>query len=127
LGRWTKAGIALAIVVIAFVALASQRGGDGGGGPLGGGPLNAIAQAAEKTRHRPGGRASVRMVAAEPGSKPVPMWGQVVYDDEDRSRAVLTVLPPGSDESFQMNMVTDGTTMYMGSRRFGSLPDAPNG
>jgi len=124
LGRWTKAGIALAIVVIAFVVLASQRGGDGGGGPLdAGGPLNAIAQAAEKTRHKPGGRASVRMVASEPGSKPVPMWGQVVYDDEDRSRVVLTVLPPGSDESFQMNMVTDGTTMYVSSRRFGSLPD----
>jgi hypothetical protein len=32
-------------------------------------------------------------------------------------------LPPGSDESFQVNMVTDGTTMYMSSRRFGSLPD----
>ncbi|HKF81492.1 MAG TPA: hypothetical protein VKB23_00865 [Solirubrobacterales bacterium] len=111
-------------MVVAFVVLASQWGGDGGGGPLGdGGPLNAIAQAAEKTRHRPGGRASVRMVASEPGSKPIPMWGQVVYDDEEHSRAVLTVLPPGSDESFQMNMVTDGTTMYVGSRRFGSLPE----
>jgi hypothetical protein len=63
------------------------------------------------------------MVASEPGSKPIPMWGGLVYDDEDRTRAVLTVLPPGSDESFQMNMVTEGTTMYMSSRRFGSLPD----
>jgi hypothetical protein len=124
LSRWTKAGLALAVVVIAFVVLASQRGGDEGGGPLGsGGPLNAIAQAAEKTRHEPGGRVAVRAVASEPGSKPIPMWGQMVYDDEDRSRAALTVLPPGSDESFQVNMVMDGTTMYMGSRRFGSLPD----
>jgi len=123
LSRWTKAGIALAVVVIAFVVLASQRGGDEGGGPLGGGPLNAIAQAAEKTRHEPGARVAVRMSALAPGSKPIPMWGQMVYDDEERTRAVLTVLPPGSDESFQMNMVTDGTTMYMGSRRFGSLPD----
>lgn len=122
--RWTKAGIALALAVIVFVALASLRGGDGGGGPLGaGGPENAIARAAEKTRHEPGARVAVRMVAWEPGSKPIPMWGQMVYDDEDRTRAVLTVLPPGSDDSFQMNMVTEGTTMYMSSRRFGSLPD----
>jgi hypothetical protein len=123
LSRWTKAGLALAIVVIAFVVLASLRGGDEGGGPLGGGSLNAIAQAAEKTRHEPGGRVAVRMVASAPGSKPIPMWGQMVYDGEDRTRAVLTVLPPGSDQSFQMNMVTDGTTMYMNSRRFGSLPE----
>ena len=123
MSRWTKAGLALAIAVIAFAVLASLQGDDEGGGPLGGGPLNAIAQAAEKTRHEPGGRVAVRMVASEPGAKPIPMWGQMVYDAEDRTRAVLTVLPPGSDESFQMNMVTDGTTMYMGSRRFGSLPD----
>ena len=124
LSRWTKAGIALAIVAIAFVVLASLRGGDDGGGPLGvAGPANAIAQAAEKTRHEPGARVAVRMVASAPGSKPIPMWGQMVYDDEDRTRAALTVLPPGSDESFQMNMVTDGTTVYMSSRRFGSLPD----
>lgn len=120
-GRRTKAGLALAIVIVACVVLASLRGG-GEGGPLGGGPLNAIAQAAEKTRHEPGGRVAVRMVASSPGSKPTPMWGQMVYDAEDRIRAVLTVLPPGSDESFQMNMVADGTTMYMNSRRFGSLP-----
>jgi len=125
--RWTKLGLALAIVVVAFVVLASLRGGDGGGGPLGAaGPPNAIAQAAEKTRHEPGARVAIRMVASAPGSKPIPMWGQMVYDDEDRTRAALTVLPPGSDESFQMNMVTDGTTMYMSSRRFGSLPDDAN-
>lgn len=106
-------------MVVAFVVLASQKGGDGGGG----GPLNAIAQAAEKTRHEPGARVAVRMTVTEPGSKPTPMWGRMVYDDEAHARAVLTVLPPGSDESFQMNMVTDGTTMYMSSRHFGSLPD----
>jgi hypothetical protein len=117
--RWlASACIALAVLVIAFAILASQGGEDGGGGPL-----NAIAQAAEKTRSQPGGRATIRMVATKPGSKPIPMWGSLVYDDEDRTRAVLTVLPPGSDESFQMNMVTEGTTMYMSSRKFGSLPN----
>jgi len=122
--RWTKVGIALALAILVFVVLASLRGSDGGGGPLGaGGPENAIAQAAAKTRHEPGARVAVRMTASEPGSKPIPMWGQMVYDDEDRSRAALTVLPPGSDDSFQMNMVTEGTTMYMSSRKFGELPD----
>jgi len=115
---WASAGIALAVVLIAFAVLASQQGGGDGGG----GPLNAIAQAAEKTRNQPGGQATIRMVATKPGSKPIPMWGSLVYDDEDRTRAVLTVLPPGSDESFQMNMVTEGTTMFMSSRKFGSLP-----
>lgn len=116
--RIASFGIALAVLAIAFTILASQQGGEDGGGPL-----NAIAQAAEKTRQEPGGRATIRMVASKPGSKPIPMWGSVVYDHEDRTRVALTVLPPGSDESFQMNMVTDGTTMYMSSRRFGSLPD----
>jgi hypothetical protein len=118
LGRLTKGGIALAIVAVAFVVLASQGGDDAGGGPL-----NAIAQAAEKTRHEPGARVAMRMDVLEPGSKPIPMWGHMVYDDEERSRAVLTALPPGSDKSFQMNMVTEGTTMYMSSRKFGTLPD----
>lgn len=116
--RWASAGIALAVLVTAFAVLASQGREDGGGGPL-----NAIAQAAEKTRSQPGGEATIRMVATKPGSKPIPMWGRLVYDDEDRTRAVLTVLPPGSDQSFQMDMVTEGTTMYMSSRKFGSLPD----
>jgi hypothetical protein len=123
LSRWTKAGLGLAMVVIAFVVLTSLRGGDEDGDLLGGGSLNAVAQAAEKTRHEPGARVAVRMVASGPGSEQIPIWGQMVYDDEDRTRAVLTALPGGSDESFQMNMVTDGTTMYMSSRRFGSLPD----
>lgn len=112
-----SAGIALAVLLVAFAVLALRGGEDGGVGPL-----NAIAQAAEKTRNQPGGQATIRMVATKPGSKPIPMWGRMVYDDEDRTRAVLTVLPPGSDQSFQMNMVTEGTTMYMSSRKLGSLP-----
>jgi hypothetical protein len=119
LGRFGKPGIVLAILVVALAVFASQQGDDNGGG----GPLNAIAQAAEKTRQEPGGRAAVRMVASGPGSKPIPMWGRMTYDGEGRGEALLTVRPPGSDESFQMNMVSDRTTMYMSSRRFGSLPD----
>lgn len=119
LSRWAKAGIVLTVLAAAFVALALQQGGDGGGG----GPLNAIARAAEKTQGQPGGRASMRAVISGPGSEQITMRGQMVFDDDDRSRAVLTVLPPGSGETFQMKMVTAGTTMYMSSPRFGSLPD----
>lgn len=101
-----------------MAVLALQQGEDGGGGPL-----NAIAQAAEKTQGQPGGRASMRAVVSGPGSKPITMRGQMVFEDEDRSRAVLTVSPPGSGKTFQVNMVTEGTMMYMSSPKFGSLPD----
>jgi outer membrane lipoprotein-sorting protein len=119
LPRWAKAGIVLTALVAAFAVLALQQGEDGGGG----GPLNAIAQAAEKTRGVSGGRASIQGVVSKPGSKPTPMRGQMVFNDEDRSRTVLTVSLPNSEKRFQMNMVSDGTTVYMSSPRFGSLPD----
>jgi hypothetical protein len=119
LGRWGKAGIALAILVVALTVLASQQGGDSGSS----GPLNAIAQAAEKTQSEPGGRVAMRAIVSEDGSKPNTMRGQMVFDDEDRSRAVMTVSPPGSAETFQINMVTEGTMIYMSSPRFRSLPD----
>ncbi len=99
--------------------LASQQGGDSGGS----GPLNAIAQAAEKTQSEPGGRATMRAVVTEPGSEPITMRGQIVFDDEDRSRTVLTAQRPDSDGSVRMTMVGEGTVMYMSSSEFGSLPD----
>lgn len=114
-----KAGIALAILVVALVVFASQQGGDSSSG----GPLNTIAQAAEKTQGEPGGRVAMRAIVSEVGSKPVTMRGQMVFDDEDRSRAVMTVSPPGSAETFQMNLVSEGTMIYISSPRFGSLPD----
>jgi hypothetical protein len=120
LGRWGKAGIALAVLVVAaFAVLASQQGGDSGGS----GPLNAIAQAAEKTQSEPGGRAAMRTIVTEPGSEPIAMRGQFVFDGEGRSRAVLTAQGHGSDGPFRMKMVTDGTVMYMSSSKFGTLPD----
>jgi hypothetical protein len=109
----------LLVLAVAFVVLALQQGDDGGGS----GPLNAIAQAAEKTQGVSGGRATIRGVASSPGSGPIPMHGQMVFNDEDRSRTVLTVSLPGSEKTFQMKMISDGTTVYMSSSRFGSLPD----
>jgi outer membrane lipoprotein-sorting protein len=108
----------LSILIVAFVVLALQQGEDGGGG----GPLNAIAQAAEKTQGEPGGRVSMRAVVSN-GSKTVAMRGQMVFDDEDRSRAVVTATVPKTVETFQMQMVSDGTKVYMSSPRFGSLPE----
>jgi len=119
LPRWAKAGIVLAfLVAAAFAALALQQGGDGGGD----GPLNAIAQAAEKTQGEPGGRVSMRAVVSN-GSKTVAMRGRMVFDDEDRSRALVTAAVPETGEKFQMRMVSDGTKVYLSSPRFGSLPD----
>ena len=51
------------------------------------------------------------------------MRGQMVFNDEDRTRMVLRATPPGSSETFQLNMVTEGTMAYMSSPHFGSLPD----
>jgi hypothetical protein len=115
--RWVKAVVVLAVLVAALAVLALQQGEDGGGA------LNAIAQAAEKTQDVSGGRASVNGVVTKPGSQPIPMRGQMVFNDEDRSRTVLTMSPPGSGKTVQMNMISEGTTVYMASPRFGSLPD----
>jgi outer membrane lipoprotein-sorting protein len=109
----------LTVLVAAFAVLALQQGGEDGGG----GPLNAIAQAAEKTQGVSGGRASVQGVVSKPGSGTIPMRGQMVFNDEDRSRTVLTMSPPDSGKTFHMNMISDGTTVYMSSPVFHSLPD----
>ncbi|HEX3041566.1 MAG TPA: hypothetical protein VHP56_05700 [Solirubrobacterales bacterium] len=119
LGGWGKAVVGLAILVVAFAVFASQQAGESGGG----GPLNAIAQAAEKTQGEPGGRAIMRAVVTKPGSEPIAMRGEMVFDDEGLSRAVLTVQRPDSDRSVKMNLVGDGTVIYMSSSEFGSLPD----
>lgn len=97
-----------------------QQGGDGDGD----GPLNAIAAAAERTQREPGGRATVQAVVSSPSrSESFTITGQTVFDAQaGRSRAVLTVPRSESDGSVKMQMVGDGTVMYMRSSLFGSLP-----
>lgn len=52
------------------------------------------------------------------------MAGEMVFNTEtDRSRAVLTIRRPDSDGSEEMQMIADGTVVYMRSSQFGSLPD----
>lgn len=117
--RLWKAVAGLSILFVALAVFAWQQGGDGGDGPL-----NAIAEAAERTQSEPGGRATMRAVASSPvPPESVTVTGQMAFNDEtDRSRGVLTVSRPGSDDSEEMEVVGDGTVMYMRSSMFGSLP-----
>jgi len=108
----------LSILVVALAMFAWPQGDDGDG------PLNAIAEAAERTQHQPGGRATMHTIVSSPvPSESFTITGQMVFDEETgRSRAVLTVPHPESDHSVEMQMVGDGTVMYMRSSTFGSLP-----
>ncbi len=94
------------------MVFAWQPGGDGDSD----GPLNAIAAAAERTQGEAGGRATIRVIVSSPGSEPVTMTGEIIYnDDTGRTRGALTVPRPGSDGSVEMQMIADetGPTMYM--------------
>jgi hypothetical protein len=107
-------------VIAAFGVFAWQQGDDGGGG----GPLNAIAAAAEKTQQEPGGRAAMHSIVTVPGkSAPFTMTGWMVFDAEDRTRGVITAPHTVSGGPMKLDVVSDGTIMYMRSSKFGSLPD----
>jgi hypothetical protein len=115
--RWpVVAGLAVAAVALAAFALQH----DGGGGD----PLNAIAAAAERTQREPGGRATMHAIVSSPvPSKSFTITGHMVFNAEtDRTQAVLTIPRPESDGSVEMEVVGDGTVMYMRSSMFGSLP-----
>lgn len=113
-----KAALGVVVLVAGLAAFAVlQGGGDGGGGPL-----NAIAAAAERTQEEPGGRAVMHATFSSPEKGTFTMTGQMAFNAEDRSRAVLAVPPSGSHEAVKMRMVMDGTSMYMRSSMFGTLP-----
>ena len=117
--RLWQALIGLSILVVASAVFAWQQGGDSGSG----GPLNAIAEAAERTQSEPGGRGALRVVVSSP-TRPEPstMTGQVVFDAEGRSRVVMTVPRAEGGGPIKMEVVADGTVMYVRSSQFGSLP-----
>lgn len=107
-------------MIAAFGVFAWQQGDDGGGG----GPLNAIAAAAEKTQQEPGGRAAMHSIVTVSGrSAPFTMTGRIVFDAEGRARGVITAPHTASGGPMKLEVVGDGTTMYMRSNKFGSLPD----
>lgn len=108
----------LSVVAIALALFASQQGDDSGGN----GPLNAIAQAAEKTQGEGGGRATMRSVVSSPSER-LKISGQMSFDADGRSSAVLKFQNPKTGQPAEMEMVGDGTVIYMRSPMFGSLPD----
>ena len=112
--------VVLAVVIAALGVFAWQQGNDGGGG----GPLNAIAAAAEKTQQEPGGRAAMHSIVTVPGkSTRFTMTGWIVFDAEGRTRGVITAPHTVSGGPMKLDVVSDGTIMYMRSSKFGSLPD----
>ena len=116
--RLWQAAIGLAIVIVALGVFAWQQGDDEGGG----GPLNAIAKAAEKTQAQPGGRAVMHSSVEVAGGPAITMTGRFVYNAEEHTRGVITA-PNTPNGPIKLEMVTDGTTMYMHSSQFGDLPD----
>jgi len=121
-GRWRTWRVAavLAILAAAVVLFAWPQGEDDGGG---GGPLNAFAAAAERTQTQPGGRATMRarVTPADP-SEAFTMTGEIVYSDEGEV-GTIEFPNPETGEMVEMELVLDGTMMYMRSDSFGSLPD----
>lgn len=116
--RLWRAVIGLSALIVALAVFAWQQGGKGDSV----GPLNAIAKAAERTQREPGGRATMRTIVSSP-ERSFTITGQMVFDSEtNRSRADLTMPDPESDGSVEMQVVGDGTVMYMRSSMFGSLP-----
>jgi outer membrane lipoprotein-sorting protein len=106
----------LSVLVIALALFASQQGDDSGGN----GPLNAIAQAAEKTQGEDGGRATMRSTVTSPSQpEPLEISGQMSFDADERSRGVLKFLNPDTSQPAEMEMVSDGATVYMRSSMFG--------
>ncbi|MGN6201793.1 MAG: hypothetical protein ACTHNY_05255, partial [Solirubrobacterales bacterium] len=102
------------------VVFASQQGGGDGAG----GPLNAIAEAAVKTQQEGGVRAALRGIVSQPGqSKPLVVTGHEVYADSGVARGIVTATDPKSGEPVKVEMVQDGTEVYMRSSSFGTLPD----
>lgn len=107
----------MTILVLALGVFAWQQGeGDSGG------PLNAVAAAAERMQGQPGGRAAMRAIVAPAQSESFTITGQTVFDSEERSRALVTFPFPRSGGSAKMQVISDGTTVYMRSSQFDPLP-----
>jgi hypothetical protein len=63
------------------------------------------------------------VVSSPARSKSFTIMGRMAFDAETgRSRAVLRMPDPDSDGSVEMQVVGDGTVMYMRSSMFGALP-----
>jgi hypothetical protein len=115
--RWVGTG--LAVVVIAIVAFAVAQGGGSSGGPL-----NAIAKAAEVTQREPGGRATFEdTVTSATTPEGFTETGALIFDDSGRSRGTFTVIGHTNGREVKALAIGDGTTSYVSSDQFESLPE----
>jgi hypothetical protein len=119
-GRLRRFFGVLAILAAALGVFAWQQGGNGESG----GPLNAVAEAAARTQEQPGGRAVMHSLVTVPGrSTPLAMAGEIVFDAGGRTQGVITAPHTASGGPMRLEIVSDGTVIYMQSSKFGSLPD----
>lgn len=117
--RYWPLGVGLAVLIALLVVLAQQGGGGGAGGPL-----NAMAEAAAKTRDAGGGRLAIHGVMTDrAGSRLLVFSGHGIYSGAGSDQGTLMTSKAGSNESVKMDFVQDGTMMYMRSSKFGTLPD----
>jgi hypothetical protein len=115
--RWVGAG--LAVVVIAIVAFAVAQGGGSRGTPL-----NAIAKAAEVTQREPGGRAFIHStVTSATTDEGLTESGSVIFDDSGRTRGTITARGLSTGREVKVLAIGDGTTVYMSSDAFESIPE----
>jgi hypothetical protein len=113
--RWIGVGIAVVVVAIAVVLLA--QGGDGGSSPL-----NAIAKAAEVTQREPGGHAQIEARIATSTGEGITESGPMTFDDDGMAEGTLKARGESTGKEVEVTSISDGTTAYMASDAFESLP-----
>jgi hypothetical protein len=115
--RWIGAGLAVVVVAIAAILIAQGGGGNGS-------PLNAIAKAAEVTQREPGGRALIHATVTSPTSTDgITETGSMIFDDSGKGRGTITGRVKPTGKEVKVTSIADGTTLYMSSEEFGSLPE----
>ena len=112
--RWAAFGALVLLVVVGIFVWQQSGGGDGS--------LNAVAEAAEKTEHEPGGHTVMRGLITGADGEQVPMTGRMVTDEAGDIGGVIHFPNPKTGEQITMRMVQVGSMMYMSSSLFGSLP-----
>lgn len=106
------------VIVAIAVILIAQGGGSGGG------PLDAIAKAAEVTQREPGGRALIHAtVTSSTSPEGITETGSMIFDDSGRARGTVTGRGHTTGKEVKVATIVDGTTTYMSSDEFKSLPE----
>jgi LppX_LprAFG lipoprotein len=107
--------VAVVIVAVAVVILAQGSGS-------GGSPLNAIAKAAEVTQREPGGHAEIEARVTTSTGEGITESGSMTFDDSGKAEGTLTAQGQSTGKEVEITSISSGTTAYMTSDAFGSLP-----